>query len=183
MSWSGPTKPLPVAEFDGPALLEVLVRHQVAFVLIGGFAAVVHGSPVPTRDVDITPETSPENLNRLSAALKDLDARVRSEDAPEGLAFSHDARSLASAETWNLSTRHGDLDISMVPSGTAGYDDLRRDAVEVVVRGTPIRIASLADVVRSKDAANRDKDRRALPVLRQILARQKGYDRPRGPCV
>jgi predicted nucleotidyltransferase len=73
---------------------------------------------------------------------------------------------------WNLTTRYGDLDISFVPTGTGGYDDLVRDAIEVELRGTRVQLASLADIVRSKDAAGRDKDHRALPVLRELLARQ-----------
>lgn len=155
---------------DGPAILGVLSRHGVECVLIGGFAAVVHGSPLPTSDVDITPQREADNLARLSAALHDLDARIRV-DGAEPLAFDH-GESLGRAGVWNLTTRHGDLDISFVPTGTSGYDDLIRDAVEVTLRGTPVKLASLADIVRSKDAAGRDKDLRALPVLRELLARQ-----------
>lgn len=115
--------------FDGVAILQVLVQHGVGLVVIGGWAAIAQGSPLPTRDVDIVPD----------------------------------------ADAANLATTHGDLDISFTPSGTQGYADLRRDAVEVVLRGTPVR---LADVIRSKEAAGRDKDRRALPVLRELLATQ-----------
>jgi predicted nucleotidyltransferase len=65
-----------------------------------------------------------------------------------------------------------------MPSGTQGYDDLRRDAIEVEIRGVRIKLASLADIVRSKEAAGRDKDRRALPVLRELVARQLRERRP-----
>ncbi len=157
--------------FRGEAILEVLRRHGVDFILIGGFAAVAQGSPIPTKDVDITPEQDPENFARLSAALTELDAKVRAEGV-EPLPFVHDADSLAAAPVWNLTTTFGDLDISLMPTGTRGYEDLRRDAVEVEIRGIPVLLASLADIVRSKGAAGRDKDRRALPVLRELLARQ-----------
>ena len=164
--------------FDGQAILEVLHRHGVDLVVVGGFAAVVHGSPISTSDVDVTPRRSAENLARLSIALTELDARVRAEGAPaDGVPFAHDAASLGAVETWNLRTSFGDLDVTFTPSGTAGYDDLRRDAVEVSLRGTAVLIASLADIVRSKSAANRDKDRRALPVLRELLARQRRDER------
>lgn len=157
--------------FDGEAILAVLQRHGVECVLIGGFAAVVHGSPIPTNDVDITPRQDRDNFARLSAALTELEARIRVE-GQDPLPFGHDADSLAAAQVWNLTTRYGDLDISVVPTGTRGYDDLRRDAVEIEIRGTRVLLASLADIVRSKGAANRDKDRRALPVLRELLARE-----------
>ncbi|CAN5326817.1 hypothetical protein BH23ACT9_BH23ACT9_07870 [soil metagenome] len=149
------------------------------YVLIGGFAAVAQGSPIPTTDVDITPQGDRDNLDRLSAALTDLEARIRVEGV-DPLPFAHDGESLARAGVWNLTTRYGDLDISLVPPGTAGYDDLIRDAIEVELRGTRVKLASLADIVRSKSAAGRDKDHRALPVLRELLARQTRERAARG---
>lgn len=160
-----------MAEFDGIAILSVLARHEVNCIVIGGWAAVAQGSPIPTRDVDVVPELEGENLNRLSAALTELDARVRN-DSDEPLPFRHDATSLAASVFWNLTTKHGDLDLTFQPSGTQGYADLKRDAIAVTLRGTPVLLASLADIVRSKEAAGRDKDRRALPILRELVAEQ-----------
>jgi hypothetical protein len=162
-------------EFRPEAILEVLERHRVRYVLIGGFAATIHGSPYVTTDVDITPAAGPENLARLSAALNELEARKRVAGEPEGFAFSHDAASLAKGQIWNLITRFGDLDISFVPSGTRGYDDLRRDAADLEILGVQVPLASLADIIRSKEAADRPKDRLVLPVLRRIL--EEGGDR------
>jgi hypothetical protein len=161
----------PVSEFLPEKIIGVLQAHRVDCVVIGGFAAFLQGSPIPTVDIDITPATDRDNLGRLSGALTELGARVRAE-GQDPLPFSHSAESLAAASIWNLTTTYGDLDISLKPSGTDGYDDLRRDAVELTLRGTKVLIASLADIVRSKGAAGRDKDRRALPVLRELLARQ-----------
>jgi hypothetical protein len=162
-------------EFFPERILAVLVAHGVKFVAIGGFAAYLHGSPIPTTDLDVTPDRERVNLARLSAALTELDAKMRALGI-EPLPFSHSAESLADARFWNLTTKYGDLDITFEPSGTRGYDDLRRDAIEIDLRGTKISLASLADIVRTKGAAGRDKDRRALPVLRELLAREK---RPR----
>lgn len=166
-----------MADFDGPAILEVLSRHAVDFIVIGAWAAVAQGSPIPTRDVDVVPDADQANLGRLSQALTELDARIRLPDE-EPLPFGHDATSLASAIFWNLTTKHGDLDISFKPSGTQGYADLSQDAVSVTLRGTPVLLASLADIIRSKEAAGRDKDRRALPILRELLAEQIRAKRP-----
>lgn len=166
------------AAFEPAEILTVLWRHQVPFVVIGGTAGFLYGSPLPTFDVDVVPPSDEASLTRLSGALRELDARVRLPDVPEGLPFGHDATSLASAVFWNLTTRYGDLDISFRPSGTEGYADLVRDSVEMDVGGVVVRVASLADVIRSKQAAGRPKDQRALPILREILERTTGGRRP-----
>jgi hypothetical protein len=84
--------------------------------------------------------------------------------------FDHDGESLAAAGAWNLMTRYGDLDVSFVPNGTGGYTDLVRGAAETRLAGVVVRVAALEDIVRSKQAANRPKDQRVLPTLREILA-------------
>ena len=72
----------------------------------------------------------------------------------------------------NLTTTAGDVDLTFVPSGTSGFADLRRGAVEVeAVDGLTILVASLEDIIRSKEAADRDQDRQALPRLRRLLER------------
>ena len=159
-------------ELDFPRLVGALHRHRVAYVLIGGLAAVFHGSPFPTEDADITPAADPKNLVRLAAALNELGARIRTESVAEGLPFACDAETLAGAQTWNLVTDAGDLDIAFQPSGTGGYPDLRRDSTEAELYDVTVRIASLGDVIRSKQAANRPKDQRVLPALRAILSRR-----------
>jgi hypothetical protein len=157
-------------ELDLPRLVEVLDRHKVVYILIGGLAAVYHGSPFPTEDADIIPRTDPTNLTRLAAALAELGARVRTDSEPAGLPFACDAESLAAVQTWNFTTGAGDLDVTFEPAGTCGYADLRRDAVSAQLYGVTVRVAALADVIRSKQAANRPKDQRVLPTLRQMLA-------------
>lgn len=159
-------------ELDLPRLFELLHRHEVVYVLIGGLAAVFHGSPFPTEDVDITPQDDRVNLARLASALREINARVRTEAVPDGLPFACDAEGLAGAQTWNLQTDVGDLDLAFRPSGTHGYSDLRRDATVTQLYNVTVNIASLGDVVRSKAAADRPKDRRVLPVLREILAKR-----------
>lgn len=158
-------------------VLEILERHGVRFVLIGGLATVHWGSPFPTEDVDITPARGIENLDRLSAALTEMDARIRTASEADRLPSPHTGASLADAAVWNLTTEHGDLDISFIPDGTRGYDDLIRDASHERLYGVEVRVASLADVIRSKQAANRPKDQRVLPTLRRILASRNPRNR------
>jgi hypothetical protein len=160
--------------FDPEAMFRVLARHEVAYVLVGGLAASLHGSPHVTTDVDITPERSPENLERLAAALVELDARIRTEGEAGGLPFDRSARMLERTSLLNLTTRLGDLDLTFEPAGTGGYEDLAREAVEIRIRRTPVVVASLADVIRSKEAAGRETDRLTLPTLRRLLERLRG---------
>lgn len=167
-----------MTEFDPQALLELLHRHDVHYVLIGGLAAALRGSATPTFDVDITPETSSGNLARLSEALTDLDARIRVDGIPDGLPFAHDAASLASMRMLNLVTRLGDLDIALEPAGVTDYAQWEAGADSVTVLGIPVQVASLESIVRSKEAANRSKDRVQLPMLRALLQRQHP---PAGP--
>ena len=162
----------PTPAFDPEPMLQVLSRHRVRFVVVGGFAASYHGSVHVTFDLDITPEMSEANLERLSDALHELDAQVRAGD--ESFAFNHDARSLGAATVWNLRTPHGDLDLTIMPAGTRGYEDLHRDSITDTVLGVSVEIASLADVVRSKAAADRPKDHLTLPTLRRLLEEQDG---------
>lgn len=161
----------PVAEpgFAPERILAVLREHEVRYVLVGGFAAVIHGSPYVTTDLDVVPERSEDNLRRLSAALRAMHARVWTEEEPRGLPFDHDPTSLGGSEVWNLVTDHGRLDVAFAPAGTRGYGDLIRDARRIEILGVEVTVASLADVVRSKEAAGREKDRLVLPVLRRLL--------------
>jgi hypothetical protein len=158
----------PEIPFDAPAILAALQKHGVRFVVIGGIAAIAHGYPLPTQDVDVTPDPAPDNLDALASALRDLDARLRTSEG--SIAFPIDARMLGGNAMWTLTTRVGDLDLCFEPPGTGGYADLSRDAVELDLgSGTPTLIASLRDVIRSKEAAHRPKDIAQLPALRQTL--------------
>ena len=105
-------------------LFAALADAGVDYVLIGGLAAVLHGSTAMTNDADIVPAMTRDNLERLSTALTDLDARIRSESEPDGVVFDPHPDLLASMAILNLTTRCGDLDVAVRPTGTAGYDDL-----------------------------------------------------------
>lgn len=157
--------------FQPEEIIAALEEHGVDYVVIGGIAALLHGSPHLTFDIDITPDRRRPNLERLSSALRDLKARIRTDEAGgQTFPFAQDAESLKRQDVLNLSTRAGNLDICFTPAGTAGYSDLKRDAITIDLGDQHPKVASLADVIRSKEAANRAKDRAVLPVLREILA-------------
>jgi hypothetical protein len=162
-------------DFDPEKMLSALADRDVRFVLIGGMAAVLHGDVGVTVDLDVVPDSSAENLERLAAALRDLGARIRTDGEPEGLPFDCSAEffgNLSPDSIVNMTTQAGDLDVTFRPSGTQGFPDLKRDAVEIeAAERLRILVASLADVIRSKEAAGREKDRLALPRLRRLLDR------------
>jgi hypothetical protein len=157
--------------FDPERILTALEHEGVRYVVIGGLAAVLRGSPVLTQDLDICPAGDRENLERLARALRSLSAKIRTESVPDGLPFACDAEFFASVQLVNLVTPYGDIDVSFQPSGTSGYADLtsNADAFRLAADLAP-RVAALEDVIRSKEAADRPKDRAALPALRTLLA-------------
>ena len=170
-------------ELNAAAIVTILNKHQVRYVIIGAFAAIAQQAPIPaTRDIDLTPDASQENLARLSLALKELGARIRTEAVPAGLPFSHDATSLAAADVWNLICADGEFDISFHPAGfDGGYAQLAVNAHRLRVDEVEVVVADLADVIRSKESAGRPKDLRALPLLYRHQAtrhrsRQGGQD-------
>lgn len=160
------------APFDPERIVTVLARHGVEYVLIGALAARLQGFPRLTADADITPARSSENLERLAAALRELKARIYTEAVPEGLEFDCSAPMLGRAELWNLVTSAGRLDVAFRPSGTDGFQDLVRNAVHYEVFGVELKAASLADIIRSKEASDRPQDRQDVPILREIVRRQ-----------
>ncbi len=162
------------APLDPELLFTTLARHRVAYVLIGALAARLQGFPRVTADADITPARDRENLERLAAALSELNARVYTEAVPEGLAFDCSVPTLERGEMRNLVTAAGRLEIAFVPSGTEGFDDLVRDAVRFDVYGVELLAASLNDIVRSKEAADRPQDRQDVVIIREMLRRGEG---------
>ncbi len=157
------------APLDPKLLFTTLARHHVQFVLIGALGATLHGFPRNTRDADITPARDPANLERLAAALRELDARIYTEKVPEGLPFDCSRQMLQRADVWNLITKAGRLDLAFQPSGTHGFDDLAQHAVRFELYGTALLAARLEDIIRSKEAAGRPKDRQDVELMKEML--------------
>lgn len=165
------TEPPP---YEPDLLLGTLERHGVRYVVIGGLAAELHGSPYATDDVDVTPSRDRENLTRLIEALQELDAKIRVPEGEPRPEMIWEPDFIERFQNLALTTRHGNLDVCLSPDGTRGYADLERQATKEAVSDTlQVSVASLADVIRSKDAAGRQKDRLHLPVLRELLERQR----------
>lgn len=173
----------PYVPYRPDQILEVLERFDVRYVVIGGLAAEIHGSPYITRDVDVTPARNRENFSKLAAALTELEAKLRVPGLDEPIEVPLDERSFQQGTAWTYVTKHGDLDVALLPDGTRGYEDLRRAATrERLTDNLEVTVAALSDVIRSKEAAGREKDRAVLPALRQVLERTRELKR-RGPAI
>ena len=152
-------------------IAETLAAHQVNFVVIGNYGAQLHGVEVQTQDADMAFQRERQNLERLMAALAELDAAIRFEGGTVPLP-TRDPQLLAQGEIWNLRTVHGDLDLLYSPVG-GGYEELLPSAEWVVVRGYPVLVASLDDIIHSKELADRGKDHQTLDILRRFRDEQK----------
>ncbi|MGH2408293.1 MAG: hypothetical protein ACRDF7_09480 [Candidatus Limnocylindrales bacterium] len=153
----------PEAEFEPEAVIRLLGQHAVDYVLIGGLAAISHGAPLVTRDIDLCYARRPSNLERLARALREVHARLRAADA--GLPFRLDATTLLHGDAFTFATDLGPIDIIGTPAGTAGFDDLARTADVFELFGHRVLIAGVADLIRMKRAAGRPKDLLAAEEL------------------
>lgn len=155
--------------FDPVAICRILNEERVDYVVVGGFASVILGSPLPTEDIDVLPDREEANLERLARALGRMNAMIRTDG--EAIPARIDGAFLAKMPFMlNLVTDFGIVDLTFEPSGPLrGFEDWNRDASsEEVADGLIIRVASLNDIIASKRAANREKDLRALPYLESL---------------
>jgi predicted nucleotidyltransferase len=155
-------------------IFEVLVRHGVDFVVIGGVAVIGHGSQRVTQDVDFVAATDHANLSRLEAALKELDAQLWGVDAHR-LGIDLDARTLAEGGNFTLVTRAGGLDFFNEVPGGAPYDEVRARSVLVDLGdGLQVRVAGIDDLLAMKRAAGRPRDLQDIATLTHIERERRG---------
>jgi hypothetical protein len=151
-------------------LLQVLTRHGVSYIVVGGVAAIVEGAPVTTLDLDIVYEQEAENVQRLAEALHSINAQYRD------LAGRHivpDQNRLMTTRTNLLKTDLGPLDVLAEIGDGERYAQLLGFSGVRSIGGIEVRVLSLAKVIETKRAADRDKDRAVLPVLCRTLEMQE----------
>lgn len=157
--------------FDPLAALSVLHRHGVQFVLIGGLAGRLLGSPTVTNDLDICYARDTENLAALVAALRELGARLRG--VTEEVPFRLDAETLRAGDHFTFTTDAGNLDVLGTPAGSEGYSELIRNASSLDVGGFEVAVAHIRDLMAMKRAADRPKDRVELEILAALSAERE----------
>lgn len=151
---------------DFEALLAALAEHEVAFILVGGVAAIAHGSARLTQDLDIVYQRSPGNLQRLVAALATHKPYLRG--VPKGLPFVWSHATLAGGLNFTLTTSLGDIDLLGEIPGGGRYEDLLPNTIELRIFETRCLCLSLSQLIRAKRAAGRPKDWESLAELEAI---------------
>lgn len=158
---------------DIEVILRAFADHRVAFVLVGGVAAQLAGSPLTTEDVDLTPADELHNLARAAAALSSLGAQWRVPGLREGFPppAPLSADDLRGRMSLAFVTRHGFVDIVLRHSDGASYAHLVGDARTLTIYGLEVAVAGVDAIISAKEAAGRDKDARALPFLYELQRR------------
>jgi hypothetical protein len=153
-----------LSEFDLRALLELLHRKEIRFVVIGGVAVAAHGYVRGTEDLDLVPDPDPANLENLSAALDELESTL---PTANGRRFdpAGDAGVIRRGGNVTADTRFGGLDVVQRAKGVPSYTQLAEDAVETELLGIPVRVCSLVRLREMKEAQGRAQDRADLENL------------------
>jgi predicted nucleotidyltransferase len=156
---------------DIAAILRALSANKVDFVVIGGIAAVAHGSAYITQDFDICYARTGVNMGRLARALAPFHPRLRgvSEDLP----FRLNAATLRAGLNFTLATDIGDIDLMGEIAGFSSYEEVTGASETLELYGTRCRILTLEGLIRSKRAAARPKDLQLVPEL-EALADLRG---------
>jgi len=154
-----------VSDFE--KLFQALGRGDVQFIVIGGFAAILHGSAHLTEDLDIAYSRETDNLKRLASALAPFQPYPRG--APPGLPFLWDAETLRRGLNFTLTTTLGDIDVLGEISGGGTYEDLLPHTFVVRVFGVECRCLGLRRLIQVKRAAGRPKDFEVVAELEAIL--------------
>jgi len=152
-------------------LLKALYDQGVEFVIIGGAAAVLHGSAYVTGDLDVCYSREKENLKKLATALAPFKASLRG--SPKNLPFRLDADSLKSGLNFTLTTDLGDLDILGEVTGLGGYGAAMAFSEELEIFGMRCKVLTLEGLIKNKRAVGRKKDLMLLPELEALLAIRK----------
>ncbi|HEV8187032.1 MAG TPA: hypothetical protein VGP83_04740 [Pyrinomonadaceae bacterium] len=161
--------PLPTKIIEAP--LRLLAEYKVDCVIVGGIAAVLHGSMLLTNDVDVCYARDSSNLKRLSEALQSVNARLR--NAPEGLPFILDGETLKRGLNFTFSTDIGDLDLLGEVRGIGVYKDVLDGSLTFELFGYQFAVIDIGKLIVAKRAAGRPKDLVALPELEAIQEAQQ----------
>ncbi|NLT05326.1 MAG: nucleotidyl transferase AbiEii/AbiGii toxin family protein [Solirubrobacterales bacterium] len=153
--------------FDARELFAALARHGVEYVTVGGIAMQAHGAQRLTQDLDIAIASSRENLDRLAAALEDVDARILGPDGRRSRSVPT-AALLGAGDQWHLLTDHGPLDVVTLPAHLGPFSEMRARALDTTLGDLTVPIAHRDDLLRMKRAAGRPQDLADVELLESL---------------
>ena len=139
----------------------------MAFIIVGGAAAVIHGSSRLTQDLDVVYQRSPQNIMRLAEALKDQGPYLRG--VPPGLPFRWPEPTIRMGLNVRLVTSLGELNLLGEVTGGGRYEELIEHTIEVDVFGVRCRCLDLPALIRVKRAVGRPEDLEAISELEAML--------------
>lgn len=151
--------------FDPLRLLRVLAEHRVDFVLIGQAGAVLHGAPAVTLDIDIVPMKDLENAERLAEALNGIGARHLIDGRPQAEWPRVEEHDFLGWQPLSIRTDLGPIDVVPDARGVGDFTDWAQRAERFQLEGFEVLVANLDDIIASKEALGRPKDRAQLPAL------------------
>lgn len=151
---------------DQESLVDALLGGGVEFIVVGGIAAVLHGAPISTRDLDIVHARDPGNVERLMTVLEQLDARVR-DLAGRDLRPSESA--LLGKGQVLMTTRLGPLDCLGALHDGRDFDALAAHTIELSDDSLTIRVLDLRTLITVKTEAGRPQDLLVVPLLTALL--------------
>jgi len=147
-------------------LLQTLCDSEVEFVVVGGFAAMLHGSSMLTRDLDVCAVLTDASVEQLRSAFREFHPTHR--HTPQRLSFLENPRAGVPLKNIHLQTDLGPLDVLGSVSGFDDIADIRRNAVRFDLFGRGVLVMSRHDLIRSKEALGRPKDLLVAQELRAI---------------
>ena len=147
-------------------IVQLFSSLEVDFIVVGGLAAIVHGSPRLTQDVDVVYSRTPDNLQRIVDALRPHEPYLRG--APPGLPFLWDVRTLKNGLNFTLRTKLGDIDLLGEIVGGGRYENLLPHSREMPMFGIRAKVLGLDKLIEVKRAAGRPKDFEAIAELEAI---------------
>ncbi len=155
-------------------ILRVLRAHEVDFIVVGGMAAVIGGAPIVTQDVDVLRANTPENVERLLAALEELDAVFRGDDRRLRPNASH----LTGPGHLLLATRLGVLDLPGSVEDSTSYEELLGDSSWIDLDGFSVRVLSLPRLLEIKRKLKRPKDQLMAMQIEAVIDEQRREREP-----
>ena len=165
--------------FNPNKILSRLNAHRLDFILVGGLAGIVHGYSGGTNDIDIVIPQNDETIQRLMNFLQAEKVQLRLSEPPYGANIEwNDPEFFRFRDVVNLLTEYGPCDILFSVTGIGNYEDILPRSEIWEIGDLSVRVASLQDIIVSKEAADRSKDRSALPVYYQLRDQIQGGRRP-----